>query len=151
MKKSAAIGIVSIFLTFILAGSALAAAPDLEGTWNGTARKVTDSGCTTEAIRLTLTQCGNLFRGTLTVTPASSTTSTSINVVGRWTTDNSLSFHGTQGTVVVRSTLLFGKFAPATSTHRRRIIASEFSFTSSSSNANVEYDGFSLSQPTSPF
>ncbi len=151
MKKTAAFAIVSIFLAFILAGSALAAAPNLQGTWTGTARKVTDDRCTTETITLALTQCGNLFRGTLAVRPASSSTSTSVKIVGRWTSDNSLSFHGSQGTVVVRSALLFGKFAPATSTHKRRIIASEFSFTSSSSNANIEYDGFSLSQSNSPF
>jgi hypothetical protein len=59
--------ILSLVLPLILVSWA-SAAPNLLGTWHGTAPVITLTGCTTEAVNVTIsTQCTNLFSGTVPV------------------------------------------------------------------------------------
>jgi hypothetical protein len=74
----AAIYILSLALPLIIVSGAMAA-PDLVGTWTGTAPVITLSGCSTEAISVNISkQCTNLISGTVPIA------SYSIPVVGKY-------------------------------------------------------------------
>ena len=80
-RRLAALCILSLALPLILVTWAMAA-PNLVGTWTGTAPVITPTGCSTEAVTVTIsTQCTNLFSGTVPIAGYS------IPLVGRYYPD----------------------------------------------------------------
>jgi hypothetical protein len=89
-RRLATFCILSLALPLILVSWALAA-PNLVGTWGGTAPVITVNGCSNEAVSVTISkQCTNLFSGTVPLAGYS------IPVVGRYYPDSgTVSLSGT--------------------------------------------------------
>jgi hypothetical protein len=78
-----------LFLMILLPGGVCQAAPSLVGTWQGSAPGIVGTSCFNKTVTLTIIQqCGNLFRGHVTIGQ------TTIDVVGRLQGGTSISVNG---------------------------------------------------------
>jgi hypothetical protein len=134
-----ALFILSLALPLVLATRTWAA-PNLLGTWKGTAPKITLSGCSSDTFVVTITtQCTNLFSGTVAIGD------TPVPVVGRFfPNENVLTLQGEymspQYDFIVVS--LNGVYVAG---NPPSITVDTTSYMSTDINLyNVEYDTFSL-------
>jgi hypothetical protein len=144
----ATIYILSLALPLILVSGAMAAAPDLVGTWTGTAPVITLSGCSTEAISVSISkQCTNLISGTVPIGGYS------IPVVGKYSPDiGAVSLSGTMQNFTTPpyysfSVTISGTYVPGTPP---RISVSSYMAYDYTGNVedlmNKEYDIFFLTR-----
>lgn len=148
MKKNPYLWTLLLVLFFSLPALVLAA-PNLAGTWKGSAKKITNATCNVPTpMTLIISQCkvagkpGNLFSGTLKLGTES------IKIVGRIEPDNTVRANGSEisvATASVTTAFILGKFIPATS----KLQINELQLTSSKTpNAilNEMYDIITLSK-----
>jgi hypothetical protein len=138
-RRLAALATLSLALPLFLVTWAMAA-PNLVGTWKGTAPVISTAGCSNESITLIISaQCTNLFSGTIQEGDRS------VPVVGRLYNDNTLTIMGelinyTPTTLDIIS--LSGVYVASNPTS---ITVNTFSHTTENiEDMNKEYDTFSL-------
>jgi hypothetical protein len=142
-RRLAALSILILALPLILAASALAA-PNLLGTWNGAAPVITLTGCSTEAVTMTIsTQCTNLFSGTVSVGGVL------VPVVGRFYSDTDLSLSGYLMNYTTYTYDLVSLSGVYVAGAPPRITVNSFTHTTDNlEDMNKEYDTFSLIKQT---
>ncbi|WP_394753084.1 hypothetical protein [Crenothrix sp.] len=146
MKKNIFVKLLWIALALCVS-TLVSAAPNLNGSWKGAARKVSTTACSVPvSVVLTITQCkiggspGNLFNGTLKVG------SNSLKIVGRIDPDSTIQANGIDVSLTTgssKSVFLSGKLISA-----GKIQITQFNFTSSATAAfgNEMYDIITLSK-----
>jgi hypothetical protein len=162
MKKTALIGIGS--LVFVLSFFSIASAvPSMNGTWSGSAQKVTNSAtlaqCATVNVSVQLTQCrfnnvlSRLVRGTAKVG------GTILKIVGRINDDNTVLLEGTEintePSLSAKMVILHGNYVGPSGGAKAKITVEQLVFVGASVdigsgtlnvNSNEMYDIFTITK-----
>jgi hypothetical protein len=127
-----------LWLGICLPTQALAAPPNLVGSWKGAAPKITSQGCFNESVTIDIThQCGNLISGSVTFGSNHS------EIVGRISQDVNISIHGFYSGNPIISIQASGQYVAGTTPE---ILIDVSYFYDSSNYGNVEYDSFTLTK-----
>jgi hypothetical protein len=162
MKKTAFIGIGSLIL-MLCSFSFASAITSINGTWSGSAQKVTNSAtlaqCATVGVSVQLTQCkfnnvlSRLVRGTAKVG------GTTLKIVGRINDDNTVLLEGTEintePSLAAKMVILHGDYVGPSGGAKAKIVVNQLVFVGASVdiesgtlnvNSNEMYDIFTITK-----